>query len=398
VNREDRLCRDLDFVLDRAVSEQRIIGTVTLVMHQGALVYSAARGFTDRETGRAMTTDAIFLLASATKPITSAAAMALIERGVFGLETPVTDHLPEFRPRFEGHAPEITVRHLLTHTSGLYYPFQEPEDGPMHREEVSSGLDLPGLSGPEAMARLARVPLRFLPGTAYNYSLGLDVLGEFMTAASGKSLPEIVEETVTKPLGMDDTAFAVRDPLRLVNHYGIDAARKPVRMGETYWGPTLVSPARMSPRRLFDSKSYASGGGGMAGTATDFLAFIEALRRGDGSVLSGTSVALMTHKALPAHIHQALEPGWTYGLGTETLSDPARAIGPERRGAFKGSGGYGHRWFVDPALELTAVILTNSAPEGVRGAFVDETRNAIYAALELSPDGGSHHCGSQPST
>jgi CubicO group peptidase (beta-lactamase class C family) len=118
----------------------------------------------------------------------------------------------------------------------------------------------------------------------------------------------------------------------------------------------------------------------MAGTADDLMTFFEAIRRGGAPILSRDSVAGMTTNALPAAIAQALEPGWTYGLGTETLSDPVRATGPERPGAFKGSGGYGHRWYVDPALDLTAVILTNSAPEGVRGPFVEAMRRAIYEA------------------
>jgi CubicO group peptidase (beta-lactamase class C family) len=231
------------------------------------------------------------------------------------------------------------------------------------------------------MARLARVLLRFMPGSAYNYSLGLDVLGELMAAARGKSLAAIVAETVTGPLRMRDTDFTVRDEARLVAHYGVDADGRAIRMGDTYFGPTLVSPARMAPRRLFDPRSYNSGGGGMAGTADDLMTFLETIRGGGGPILSRDSAVAMTTNALPPAITQALEPGWTYGLGTETLSDPARATGPERPGAFKGSGGYGHRWYVDPALDLSAVILTNSAPEGVRGPFVEGMRRAIYAAF-----------------
>jgi CubicO group peptidase (beta-lactamase class C family) len=377
----ERLRRNIGDAVGRALAEDRIVGTVVGVMCDGEPVYFEAHGFADREAGRAMTTDAIFLLASATKPITSAAALVLIEQGVFDLATPVTRYLPDFRPQFGDDQPEITVRHLLTHTSGLYYPFQEPEGGPAHLHDVSSGLDLPGLGGRAAMARLSRVPLRFQPGTAYNYSPSLDVLGEFMAAASGKSLPAIVAETITAPLEMVDTDFAIRDEDRLVRHYGIDKSNKPVLMSDTYWGPTLVSPARMAPRRLFDANSYASGGGGMAGTTSDFLRLLEELRTGGVKALAPSSVSRMTTNALPATITQALEPGWTYGLGTETLSDVAMGGGPERPGAYKGSGGYGHRWFVDPEAGLSVVILSNSAPEGVRGPYVRDMRDAIYNSL-----------------
>jgi CubicO group peptidase (beta-lactamase class C family) len=378
----DRLASGLDDAIQRAIQDNRIIGAVAAVMVKGELVYCAAHGLADRKADRPMRTDAIFLLASMSKPITSAAALALIEAGVFDLDTPVTDHLPDFRPPFADREPRITVRHLLTHTSGLFYPFQEPEDGPAHEANVSSGLDQPGLSGPKAMARLATVPLRFLPGTAFNYSLSLDVLGEFMARAVGRSLGDIVRDTVTGPLGMRDTDFAVTDPSRLVAHYGVDAGGQPLRMQPGYQGPTAVSPAPMDPTRLFDPNSYHSGGGGLAGTAGDLLRFFEAIRLGGAPILSPSSVSLMTENALPPSIPQALEPGWTYGMGTETLSDPDRATGPEHPAAYKGSGGYGHRWFIDPALGLTAVTLTNSAPEGLRGRFATDTRDAIYAAID----------------
>lgn len=380
MTRAQGIAARLDAAIAEAIAGNIIVGAVAVVTRHGEPIYLAAHGHADREAGRAMTTNAIFLLASATKPITSAAALALMQQGVFGLDTPVTRHLPDFRPRFGDVEPEITVRHLLTHTSGLYYPFQEPAGGPAHIENVATGLDYPGLTGPEAMSRLAHVPLRFLPGTAYNYSLSLDVLGEFMAAATGRSLRDIVRETVTAPLGMADTDFAVADETRLVTHYGVDAAGHPLRMGETYFGPTAVSPARMSPSRLFDPASYQSGGGGMAGTATDLVRFLDALRCGGAPILSPDSVRLMTTNALPPTIPQALEPGWTYGLGTETLSDPTKAEGPEPPGSFKGSGGYGHRWYVAPNEGITAVICTNSAPAGVRGPFVEAVRDALFAA------------------
>ena len=285
----------LDKAIDCAIAQSRLVGAVVLASRNGETIYRRATGLADREANAPMREDTVFRLASISKPYVTAAAMRLAERGGIALGQPLTRWLPGFRPALrDGTRPDITLHQLLTHTSGLYYPFQEPEDGPAHCADVSNGLDLPGLSGPEAMDRLARVPLRFLPGTAYNYSPSLDVLGEFMAAATGQSLPEIVAATITGPLGMMDTTFAVSDASRLVTHYGVDANNRPLRMADTYWGPTLVSPVRMSPRRLFDAGSYASGGGGMAGTAGDFLRFLEALRLHGGDILKPASTRLMT--------------------------------------------------------------------------------------------------------
>jgi CubicO group peptidase (beta-lactamase class C family) len=372
----------IDEVIESALREERIVGCVVGVMHRGALVRFDAHGYADREAGRPMTPDAIFLLASATKPIATAAILAEVERGLVDLDAPVARTLPSFRPRFGDTEPEITLRHLLTHTSGLSYPFREPPGGAYHTAGVGTGVDQPGLSGDEQLRRLASVPLRFMPGTRWNYSLGVDVAGLAVAAACGRPLPDIVRETVTGPLRMRDTDFAVTDTGRLVAHYGVAPSGKPQRMHDGYAAKSLTGPpAVFVPSRLLDSRSYPSGGGGMAGTATDLLTFVECLRRGGAPVLSARSAALMSTNALPETIVDVLEPGWSYGVGTQVLVDRGRAAGPERAGAFKGSGGYGHTWFVDRELGIAAVALTNSAPEGVRGRFASEIRDAIYATF-----------------
>ena len=363
-----------------ALDENRIVGTVVGVMHHGETVLLDAFGQADREAGRPMTTDAIFLLASATKPIATAAVMALAERGIVDLDVPVATYLPSFVPRFGGDTPAISLRQLLSHTSGLSYRFREPPGSDYELARVASGLDQPGLTAEEQLSRLGSVALRFTPGTKWNYSLGVDVAGFAASAAAGRTLPELVAEFTTGPLGMNDTAFAVRDVSRHVAHYGVNADGAPLRITDGYQGPSTGSPATFAPSRIFNPASYPSGGGGMAGTAADLLRFVEALRVGGGPILSAASTATMTSDAMP-HIGDALEPGWSYGIGTEVLVDPSRATGPERPGAFKGSGGYGHRWFVDRELGASVVVLTNSAPEGVRGRFVGDLRAAVYAAL-----------------
>lgn len=164
---EDSVFADrLNQVIDRALSENRIIGTAILAARDGNVVFSRAAGLADRASGRPVRGDTVFRLASMTKPIVSAATLVLVERGKIQLDDPVTRWLPNFRPALpDGRQPTITVRHLLTHTAGLNYGFKEAANGPYHRAHVSDGLDQPGLSIDENLRRLASVPLLHPPGT-----------------------------------------------------------------------------------------------------------------------------------------------------------------------------------------------------------------------------------------
>jgi len=133
----------------------------------------------------------------------------------------VSRWLPDFRPRLpDGAMATITIRQLLTHTSGLSYSFLEPESSAYHRLNVSDGLDQPGLGLDENLRRLGEAPLAYAPGTAWRYSLSIDVLGAVIAKASGKTLPQAVQEAVSGPLGLTDTGFAVSDRTRLVGGRG----------------------------------------------------------------------------------------------------------------------------------------------------------------------------------
>lgn len=371
------LAARLDLVIDRALAENRIVGLVALVARGGALVYRRAAGAADREARRPMPLDGIFRYASLTKPIVSVTALALVESGRLGLDHTVSQWLPEFRPRLpDGRQPEIAIRHLLTHTSGLSYSLFEPPDGPYHRANVSDGMDQPGLGFDENLRRLASVPLLFEPGTRWNYSLSLDVLGKVIEVAGGAPLPAMVERHVTAPLRMRDTAFVVRDASRLVTPYA-DATPQPVRMTDPYRLPFGEGAISFSPSRALEPRSYPSGGGGMVGTAHDYLVFLEALRRGGAPLLRRETVQRMT--ACAAGESQTLRgPGWGFGLASSVLTDPAAAHTPQGAGTWSWGGVYGNHWFVDPQNETTVVVLTNTALAGMVGAFPDAVRDAVY--------------------
>jgi CubicO group peptidase (beta-lactamase class C family) len=217
-------------VVDEAVSSGRIVGAVVLVSRNGLLVYRGACGFADREAKASMRADSIFRFASLTKPIVSVAALALLERKLLGLDDPVVKFIPSFRPQLaDGREPVITIRHLLTHTAGLTYKLFEPGDGPYHRNDVSDGMDQPGLSFEENLARISSAGLLYEPGTAWGYSIATDVLGEVLARAADTPLPALVRELVTGPASMLDTGFTVLERQRLVRQYA-DGSPAPLRM------------------------------------------------------------------------------------------------------------------------------------------------------------------------
>lgn len=379
---------NIDDLVARALSENRIVGTVVLIARGGELVYEHAAGFADREAGKPMGASTLFRLASVTKAIVCAAAMAMVEHKQLSLDSPVVRWLPEFLPKLaSGESPTITIRHLLTHTAGLAYRFQQPPDGPYARAGVSDGFDQPGLSMQENLRRIVSAPLANRPGVAWRYSVAIDVLGAVMERAAGMSLPEIVADRVTRPLGMGDTAFIIADANRLAAPYA-DATPRPRRMADGEVVPFMTGAGIVfTPSRAFDPTSFASGGGGMIGSAPDLLHFFETIRQGGGHILSEESAAQMmrNQNASLSSDSQGPGPGWGFGFGGSVLVDPAAASSPQSRGTWQWGGVYGHSWFVDPARNLTMVALTNTALEGMIGRFPTELRDAIYRGLPSLP-------------
>jgi len=376
--RDAELAARLDDAIDRALADRRIVGTLVTVVRSGDVAYLRAAGYADREAGRAMRPDIQFRLASLSKTMVSAAALALVERDRLAVTDPVAHWLPTFTPKTrDGQAPVLTIHHLLTHTAGLSYGFYEPEDGPYHQAGVSDGLDLSGLSLDEEVRRIAAAGLAEAPGTRWRYSIASDVLGAVIARAAGEPLPDAVRRLVTAPLGMADTGFSVTDPMRLAVPYA-DAEPAPVRMGE----PQLVSfrglgMVRFSPSRVFDPAQFPSGGAGMVGSADDLVRFLEALRTGGGAMLQPATAGRMTTNRIGALPLPAL-PGWGFGYGCTTLEDRATAKTPQSAGTWAFTSAYGHSYFVDPERQLTVVALTNTALEGGFGAFVPAIRDAVY--------------------
>jgi CubicO group peptidase (beta-lactamase class C family) len=368
----------IDQALESALARKTIVGAVILVARDGRIAYRRAAGLVDREASRPMREDAIFRLASLTKPIVAAAALAMMDAGKLGLDDPVARWLPDFRPKLaDGRTPDILIRHLLTHTAGLAYA-SGAEDDPYRRAGVSGGLDQPGRGMEDNLRRLALVPLCFEPGTAWRYGMSIDVLGAILAKVEGGSLAEAVLRHVTGPLAMTDTAFSVREPERLAVAYG-DGKPEPVRMTEPHVvGDDPETSTLFSPARVFDERSFQSGGAGMAGTASDFMIFLEALRTGGAPVLKSGTLAAATRNQIGDLPREEKDAGWRFGYLSAVLADPAAAKAPHTAGSLQWGGAWGHNWFIDQPAGLSIAAFTNTAMEGCNGKFTIEIRDAVY--------------------
>jgi CubicO group peptidase (beta-lactamase class C family) len=362
------IAKRIDAAIDAALVS-RIVGCVVLVRQNGAEIYARAAGLADREAGRAMQRDAIFRLASVTKPIVATAVLRIVDLGLIGLDDPVTKFLPWFTPRApDGAVPAILIRHLLTHTSGITY------DVPA---TVSGGLSgIATIDLEENLRRLAHVPLAFEPGTGWAYGMGIDVLGGVIAALNGSSLEEAVQTYVCEQLGMKDTHFFVTDLERLAVPYA--DGRPPKRMGEPEGVIDDTGGIVMfSPDRIFEADAPQSGGAGMAGTADDVMKMLDGYN-GSNPILKPETLAKALTNQIGAIPRRPIDAGKRFGLIGAVLDDPKAARSPCPAGAVDWGGAWGHNWLIDPVNRLTVLICTNVAFEGCNGPFTEEIRDAVY--------------------
>ncbi len=369
------------------VHPQRLVGAVVLVREHGALRHASATGLADRESATPMQRDQLFRLASVSKPLLSTVILGLVAEGVLDLDAPVQRWLRDFRPALaDGSTPAISLRQLLSHSSGLGYRFLEADaKGPYARAGVSDGMDANPLSLADNVRRIAQAPLLFAPGSQWLYSLGVDVAGAVAEKATGESLQALFERLLAAPLGLRDTAFAARNAARLATPYVSDTPQPHrLREGEVVAPFEGTVGIEYSLARATDASRFPSAGAGLVGSADEVMAVLEALRDVQRSGL--LPPALAAEMASPQMGEQGPpEPaGWGFGLGFAVLRDAAASGTPQSAGTWRWGGAYGHSWFVDPARGLSVVALTNTLYEGMDGAFVNELRDAVYADLETA--------------
>jgi len=352
-------------VLDAQVAAGRMPGYVAAVrIGSRTEIHTGGRRAVEPDSPP-MSEDTPFRIASVTKPMGGALTLSLVQAGVRSLDEPVERWLPEAGKARVLVAPDapldqttdlarpITVRHLLTMTSGWGVVM---EDTPLQRAMIERGV-FPSamqleLSGDEFMATVADLPLAFQPGEGFLYETGFNVLGMLLIRATGKSLTELFAERITGPLGMSDTAFAATDATRMASQYmpGPD-------------GLTLLDPpdgAFARPPR-FEQLS-----GGLVSTAADVLRFYVAMADGGAPVLTAESLRLMTSDQLTnaqrANAAPFVDDDTTWGLGTGVELTGARpGMAPGRWGW---TGGTGTCAYVDPGRDTVSVLLTQRAMAG----------------------------------
>lgn len=365
----DRVAR-IDRLLNRYVEENRIAGAVALVLRDGKPVYERAVGWSDKEAGRKMTANTIFRIASQTKAITSAAALALVEEGKIGINQPVGDFIPTFKKTTvlgrDATAPvparrQITIADLLTHTAGISYG----TDAHVSPQYAAKGLGPNAGNGwytadkdepvCETMERLGTLPFVSQPGTAFVYGYNTDVLGCVIEKASGMPLDQLIKTRIADPLGLKDTRFyippAERDRLAAV--YGNEPDGTIVRAPEGSKGQGHYIEG---PRKSF------AGGAGLTSTAHDYARFLEAIRNGGAiggaRILAPRTVELMTTNQ-SGTLHSTT--GLGFGFGFETV-DRYGANGLAGVGAFGWGGAYGTTYQVDPKSRMVIVFMMQLMP------------------------------------
>ncbi|WP_176083606.1 serine hydrolase domain-containing protein [Martelella sp. HB161492] len=366
----------LDAVIDDAIAQKRIVGATVLFARGGELLFQRAAGFADREAGAPAAPDTIYRLASVTKPVVATTALAMVDAGMIALDDRVCDLLPWFQPKGPDGAPaDIRIRHLLTHTSGLDYTGGAaflPKG-----EAANSGLTDTDLGFEENFARLNDVPLNFAPGSAWAYSVAIDILGALIAHITGETLEAAVVKYVTGPLGMTDTRFSVTDEARLATPYA-DHKPEPVKMRRLHSVADRYDQLyAFSPGRIFNPKAFQSGGAGMAGTAGDLLSLLSSYVLPSSTLLKPeTARSALQNQTAP----EAVGPGTGFGFIGSVVTNAAANGKNLPDGAVTWGGVYGNCWSIDPTSGTVGVIMTNTAMEGCNGAFPDDIWKAFYSA------------------
>ncbi len=381
-------------LMEEYIEDGMIAGAVTLVARRGKIVHHRAWGMSDRETNRLMSPDAIFRICSMSKPITSLAVMMLYEEGKFLLSDPVSKYIPEFKNMTvlaSGHPDrgpvetvparrQITIRHLLTHTSGLTYQWNRRLGQMYFDAGVTHGMIQDDGTIEENMKKLAELPLLFEPGTDYEYGLSLDLLGYFVEVVSGMTLDTFFRERIFEPLGMHDTHFFPPDEkvsrLATLYRYSPDA-------GLTRFPDAPVEEGSMVYSADYPyngPRSYFSGGAGLCSTATDYYRFCQMmLNKGelDGVRLIGRKTAELMAADHVGDSSEAVSFGYGFEVDDE-VKQPIHELGSV--GKYGWGGYFFTRFFIDPEEELIGIFMAQLKPS-VTVPLREKYYNVVYQSI-----------------
>jgi CubicO group peptidase (beta-lactamase class C family) len=352
------------------VKNKWINGSVAFIARKGKIVYYKAYGYNDMNTKAAIPRDDIFRIASQTKAITSVAVMMLWEEGKFGLDDPVSMYIPSFAHQgvlanfnwkdtsyttVPAKRP-ITIRDLITHTSGLGYPaIGTPEANAIYaKDAMTGGVGVKQQTLADAMTRLGKLPLMFQPGEKWMYGLGHDVLGYLVQVWSGMTLEEFFTKRIFRPLGMNDTYFNVPAPKapRLVNFFMEDSTGIH-RQDKTFGGALDMN----FPLQHTD---YFSGGGGLSSTISDYAIFLQMLLNGGEyngvRLLSRNTVRMMTMNQIGDLSINVGGEDYKWGLGVSIESEKASRSVPSQAGSYGWGGVFSTTYWVDPKEDMIVLL------------------------------------------
>src|SRR5580765_4647728 len=386
--------------LRRYVDAGKLAGTLTVVARRGKIAYCEPLGHLEIERKRPVTPDSIFRIYSMTKPIASVGLMMLWEQGRLQLDDPVHKFIPAWRDQrvfVGGNHPAwktapverpMTIRDLLSHTSGLTYGFMERTNvDAAYRKLGVADQTRSGYTLQDMVDTLAELPLEFSPGTRWNYSVATDVIGHLIEVISGQRLDVYLRARILEPLGMRDTGFVLED-------------EQAARFAANYEGQgdgslkMIDNPEQSSYRK----RSFFSGGGGLLSTTPDYFRFTSMLQNMgelDGVRLLGRkTVELMTmnhlpggqdltNLALPGMFTETAYAGVGFGLGFSVMQSPARAQIAGTAGEFAWGGAAGTAFWIDPGEQMIAVFMTQIMQMGLPAPYPlrRELRTLAYSAV-----------------
>ena len=392
----ERLARIDRFLTERYIEPGRIPCAQLIVARRGEVAHSTVLGLRDVERGLRCEEDTLFRIYSMTKPLTSVALMMLWEEGAIALDDPVEKHIPEWRDLgvfkagivggfvTDRPARPMQVVDLMRHTSGLTYGFQSRTNVDAAYRRLKIG-DMPGvLTLEETVAALAALPLEFSPGEAWNYSISTDIVGYLVGRLSGMPFQDFLRTRILQPLKMVDTDFQVApgQEHRLAACYGVGAQGGLALQEDPQTSPYLKPPV------------FYSGGGGLVSTAADYLRFMRMLA--NGGVLDGVrliaprTLKLMTANHLPggqdltnlsrSMFSESTYAGIGFGLGFAVVFDAPRTLIPGSNGEYYWGGAASTAFWIDPAEEVMAVLMTQLMPSSSY-PIRRELRTLVYSAL-----------------
>ena len=388
----ERLAR-IDSLVNSYIAHKWINGATTIIIKDNQLIQNKGYGYADVDSKKLMQKNELFRIASQTKAITCTGIMILYEQGKILLDEPVSDFIPEYKSMqvldkfnaadttyttIPANRP-VTIRDLLTHTSGLDYPGigSDAMKAIYAKAEITPGFNMAkkGQTLLSAMKELATLPLVHQPGEKWTYGLNYDLLGCIIEVVSHENLADFFRENIFEPLGMNDTYFNVprSKAARLATVYREDSLHHVIKWEKGYFGA--------DPDYPLAHKQYFSGGADLTSTAFNYVVFLQMLLNGGTynghQILSPATVRMMTSNQLDFSYNGT--DG--FGLGFDIVSEKGAARGPKSEGTFAWGGFFGSAYWADPKEHLIGIIFTQQSPDS-HGDVMERFQNMVYAALK----------------